>query len=126
MRYPLYRESRGQIELRSGRPIAELSVENVEAGRLGADDLGIHEKTLREQARIADEAGFAPLARNLALAAELTRLPDAKILEIYEALRRPGRGADLEALAREAEGTWGARQAAAFIREAAGRDPSHR
>jgi len=120
VRYPLYREARSRLTLRSGRPIDELSVENLEAGGLSAGDLGIHEETLREQARIAEESGFSPLSRNLALAAELTRLPDPKILEIYEALRRGDGGADLEALAREAEDTWGATTTAAFIREAAG------
>jgi len=123
VRYPLYRAARDRLTLRSGRPIDELCVENLEAGGLGADDLGIHEETLREQARIAEESGFVPLSRNLALAAELTRLPDAKILEIYEALRRGGGDADLEALAREAEATWGATRTAAFIREAARHDP---
>jgi propanediol dehydratase small subunit len=119
MRYPLYQEARRQITLRSGRPIAELSLERLQAGSLGADDLGIHEETLRQQARIAEAAGFEPLARNLERAAELTRLPDAKILEIYEALRRGGRRAALETLAREIEQAYGASLTAAFLREAA-------
>ena len=119
MKYPLYREARGRITLPSGRPIEEFSVESLEAGRLGAEDLGIHEETLRQQAQIAEEAGFAPLARNLERAAELTRLPAAKILAIYEALRRGTEGAELEALAREVEQDYGAVQTAEFIREAA-------
>ncbi len=93
MKYPLYREDRGRIKLPSGRPIDEFSAESLEAGRLGAEDLGIHAETLRQQAAIAEEAGFPQLARNLARAAELTRLPEKKILEIYETLRRrPGDG----------------------------------
>jgi len=120
VKYPLYRESRGRITLRSGRPIDELSAANLEAGRLDPGDLGIHEDTLREQARIAEGAGFAPLSHNLLLAAELSRVPDAKILEIYEALRRGARGERLTALVREVEETWGATRTAAFIREAAG------
>jgi len=124
VRYPLYRDARPRITLPSGRPIEEFSLENLEAGRLGAEDLGIHEQTLREQARIAEEAGFTALARNLDRAAELTRVPAAKILEIYEALRRGGGGAALEALAREIEETHGARLTAAFVREAAAAAPS--
>lgn len=123
MRYPLYRHARDRITLRNGRPLAALSLEDLEAGRLGADDLGIQEETLRRQARIAEEAGFAPLARNLERAAELTRLPDEKILEIYEALRRGGRRPALEALAREIEQAYGASLTAAFLREAAAAEP---
>ena len=119
MRYPLYREARAEVALRSGRPIAELCLEHLQAGRLGAEDLGIHEETLRRQARIAEEAGFRPLARNLERAAELTRLPDARILEIYEALRRGGHREALETLARDIEDGYGARLTAAFLREAA-------
>jgi len=119
VKYPLYRDDREAIRLPSGRPIGEFSLESVEAGRLGAEDLGIHEETLRRQARIAEEAGFRPLARNLERAAELTRVPAPKILEIYEALRRGGQDTKLEALAREVEQEYGAKVTAAFIREAA-------
>ena len=119
MKYPLYREARPRIALPSGRPIEDFSLANLQAGRLGPEDLGIHERTLDEQSRIAEEAGFPALARNLARAAELTRLPDAKILEIYEALRRGEGGAALEALARELERAYGASLTAAFVREAA-------
>lgn len=123
MRYPLYQKDHARITLASGRPIADLSLEHVQEGRLGASDLGIHEETLRQQARIADEAGFAPLGRNLERAAELTRLPDAKILEIYDALRRGERRAALEDLAREIEQAYGASLTAAFLREAAALEP---
>lgn len=119
MKYPLYGDARAQLTLPSGRPIADLSLESLRAGRLSASDLGIHERTLREQARIAGEAGFAPLARNLERAAELTRVPDAKILQVYEALRRGDRRVTLEALAREIEQDYGATRTAAFLREAA-------
>jgi len=119
MKYPLYRNGREGLRLPSGRPIEDFSADNLAAGRLGPEDLGVHEETLRAQAGIAEEAGFAPLARNLERAAELTRVPAAKILEIYEALRRGTRRADLEALADEVEEKHDARVTAAFIREAA-------
>ena len=121
MKYPLYREARERIPLPSGRPVEEFSVESLEAGRLGAEDLGIHAETLRAQAALAEEAGFAPLARNLERAAELTRVPAEKILEIYEALRRGTGGTALEALAAEVARDYDAVLTAAFIREAAGR-----
>jgi propanediol dehydratase small subunit len=123
VRYPLYREARSRITLPSGRPIEDFTLKQLQAGTLGAGDLGIHEETLRQQARIAEEAGFAPLGRNLERAAELTRLPDAKILEIYQALRRGERRAALEVLAREIEQAYGATLTAAFLREAAALEP---
>ena len=119
MKYPLYREARAEIALPSGRPIAEFSLERLRAGQLGPADLGIHAETLRQQARIAEEAGFAALGRNLRRAAELVRLPDAKVLEVYDALRRGGPRAVLDALAREIEEAHEAHLTAAFLREAA-------
>jgi len=116
---PLYRHARESIALRSGRPVADLSLESLRAGNIAAGDLGIHEETLRLQARLAAEAGFAPLARNLERAAELTRVPDEKVLEIYEALRRGGDRARLQELARALEQSYGATVTAAFLREAA-------
>jgi propanediol dehydratase small subunit len=122
VKYPLYREARTQIILPSGRPVDEFSLESLEEGALGAEDLGIHERTLRAQATMAEEAGFSPLARNLERAAELTRLPAEKILRIYEALRRNRDVKTLEALAREVEEDHDAVLTALFIREAAGQD----
>jgi propanediol dehydratase small subunit len=120
---PLYRSARGRLRLASGRPIDQLSLDQLQAGGLAAADLGIHADTLREQARIAEQAGFGPLARNLERAAELTGVPDAKILEIYDCLRRGGPRAALEALAREIELAYGASRTAAFLREAAAEEP---
>ena len=120
---PLYRSALGRLRLASGRPIEQLSLDRLQAGGLAAEDLGIHADTLREQARIAAQAGFVPLARNLERAAELTGVPDAKILEIYDCLRRGGPRASLEALAREIELGYGATRTAAFLREAAAEQP---
>ena len=117
MKYPLYREARETLRLPSDRPIDDFSFEQL--NELGPEDLGIREETLRQQARIAEEAGFVSLARNLERAAELTRVPAAKILEIYEALRRGPDGAEIARLAAELEETYEAKATAAFIREAA-------
>ena len=119
MKYPLYRHDRARIALPSGRSIDDLSLAQLQGDRLGTADLGITEETLRRQAQVAEEAGFPALARNLERAAELTRLPDAKILEIYDALRRGGQGEVLDALAREVEEAYGATVVAAFLRAAA-------
>jgi propanediol dehydratase small subunit len=118
VKYPLYREARENLRLPSGRPIDAFSSEQLRDGELGPEDLGIHQETLRRQARIAEDAGFVSLARNLERAAELTRVPAEKILEIYEALRRGQSAAEIARLATELEETYEAKATAAFIREA--------
>ena len=120
MKYPLYKHARKDLRLPSERPLTDLSVDSLHAEKITSNDLGIHEATLRNQSRIAEQEGFRQLAENLSRAAELTRLPDETLLEIYEALR-PGRSSqsDLEKLASELEETYDAPLNAAFIREAA-------
>jgi propanediol dehydratase small subunit len=73
------------------------------------------------QAAIAQDAGRDRLAMNFERAAELTAVPDDRILEIYNALR-PYRStqAELLAIADDLEHRYQARLCAAFVREAAG------
>lgn len=120
MKYPLYEESRSRLLLPSRRPIEDFSLENLLAGKLGPEDLGISEETLRKQAELAGRAGFPQVAKNLERAAELTRVPDSELLEIYQALR-PGRSTpeELEQLAERILRVYRAPVTAAFIREAA-------
>ncbi len=120
MEYPFYLNSRGLLRLPGGRPLEELTVEAVVEGRVEPGEIGIDPQTLRAQADVAEAAGFRQLAASLRRAAELAPLPDAKILEIYEALR-PGRSSPerLEAVARELEEVHRAPLTAAFVREAA-------
>ena len=72
------------------------------------------------QAEIADGIGRNQFAANLRRAAELTAIPDTRILEIYNALR-PYRStkAELLAIAEEMEDKYAAKINAAFVREAA-------
>ncbi len=78
------------IRALSGKPVENLTVEAVRAGEIGVADLRIHPDTLERQAVVAEEHGNPQLAENMRRAAELTRLPDAEVLSVYEALR-PGR-----------------------------------
>ena len=102
-----------------GGPALDLTVESVLAGEVTADDLRIDPSTLRAQAEVAERHHNAQLAANLRRAAELARLPDARVLAIYEALR-PGRSttAELEAVAAGLDGV-DAPLCAALVREAA-------
>lgn len=118
--YPLGEHKREEIKTATGQPLTEITLEALREGRVRAEDLAIHAETLLEQAAIAEEAGFPHLAANLRRAAELTRIPNDKILAIYEALR-PYRVTyeRLLALAEEIERDYGAIENAAFLREAA-------
>jgi len=119
-RYPLGEHERERIVSRTGRPLGELTLENVRAGQVDAGDLTIHPDTLRAQAAIAEEAGFPQLAANLRRAAELATVPNERVFAIYEALR-PYRVTyeQLRALADELEREYAAPENARFLREAA-------
>ena len=76
--------------------------------------------TLQKQAAKALAAGFAQLSYNLVRAAELTKVPDEELLEIYELLR-PGRST-YEQLLRTADNLevkYAASETAAYVRDAA-------
>ena len=104
---------------RSGRPLDELTMHALHAGTLASSDFGISREQLEVQAAAAQAAHHPQLADNLRRAAELTRLSNERVFEIYDLLR-PGRATcgELTALAHDL-----ARQEmprlSAFISEAA-------
>ena len=109
----------GTVQAKSGRPVSELTLDAVRRGEIGLEDLRIHPDTLERQAEVAEQHANPQLAQNLRRAAELTRLADAEVLAIYEALR-PGRAshAELTALAGSLAGR-GLPRCAALVAEAA-------
>ena len=118
--YPLGEHHADEIRSHSGVPLEQFTLEAVAAGRIGPEDATIHRETLEMQARIAEEAGYPELAANLKRAAELTDIPNQRILEIYEALRPRRRTYfQLLALSQEIAGMYGADATARYIREAA-------
>jgi propanediol dehydratase small subunit len=108
------------VRTTSGRTLDELTIEAVLAGELTAEDLCISPDTLRRQADVAEAAGYRQLAENLRRAAELTRISNQEVLDIYNALR-PGRTTygQLIELADRLENDLDAPLNAAFVREAA-------
>ncbi len=119
-RYPLGEHEGEGITSRTGRPLSELTMENVRAGQIDQGDFTIHPDTLRAQAEIAEEAGFCQLGANLRRAAELATIPQEKVLAIYEALRPYRLTYDqLLALADELDEAYNAHENAALVREAA-------
>lgn len=108
------------LATRSGRPLAEITEAAAAAETLAIDDLQISAATLQAQATIARAHGYTQLGQNLTRAAELTAVPNAEILRMYELLR-PGRASYdvLRALAAELEERYGAVETAALVRDAA-------
>lgn len=119
MNYPLSENAIEQLKAASGRPWRDITAEAVSAGELSLADVQISAATLRAQAEIAREAGYTQLAENLIRAAELTAVPNAEVLQMYERLR-PGRAtaAELSALAETLEHRYGAAECARLVREA--------
>lgn len=118
--YPLRENALDELLTYSGRPLADITPEAIAAGELSGDDLRIHADTLRQQAEIARECGYPQLAANLMRAAELTDVPNDELLKIYELLR-PERASydELVRLADYLVETYGAKENAAFIKQAA-------
>jgi propanediol dehydratase small subunit len=115
--YPLI-DHADDLHAMSGRPLREVTLDALED--LSITDVQISPATLRAQAEIARQAGFRQLATNLTRAAELTAVPNAELLRMYEMLR-PQRAsqAELLALADELEGSYQAIENAQLVREAA-------
>jgi len=104
----------------SGRKLNELRIEDVLGGELSSEDFSISAETLRSQAQAAMDAGYSQVAENLLRAAELTRLSNEEVLNIYDKLR-PGRTTypEMKTIAERLESDFNAPLTAAFIREAA-------
>jgi propanediol dehydratase small subunit len=117
--YPVGERRPDLVTTASGRPLIEVTVDAVVAGEITPDELRISPEALHRQAQVAAASGRPALVANFERAAELTHVPDGRLLEIYEALRpRRSTRAQLEAIAVELETVHGAPLTAAFVREA--------
>ncbi|WP_129114733.1 diol dehydratase small subunit [Halegenticoccus tardaugens] len=117
--YPLANDPEA-VATPDGVPMSDITLDALLAGEVAGEDVRITADTLEKQARVAEENGRPQVARNFRRAAELTAVPDDRILEIYNALRPSG--AEKEALldiADELESEYGATINAAHVREAA-------
>lgn len=118
--YPLASKHPEWVKTATNKTLDEFTLENVLSNKVTAQDMRITPETLRIQASIAKDAGRDRLAMNFERAAELTAVPDDRILEIYNALR-PFRSTkeELLAIADDLENRYQAKICAAFVREAA-------
>ncbi|MFN8490707.1 MAG: diol dehydratase small subunit [Caldilineaceae bacterium] len=119
-KYPLMENQVTDLHAASGRNVNEINLEAALSGELSPADLQINAETLRAQAQIAAQAGFAQLAENLSRSAELTAVPNEELLRMYSVVR-PGRStyAELQTLAETLEKTYNAPLNAQLVREAA-------
>lgn len=108
------------VHSKTGKPLSELTLESVLEGELTPEDLSIGAETLLHQADAAEAGGYRHVAQSLRRAAELTKLTNEEVLEIYKTLR-PGRAthAGLLEIAERLESELGAPLTASLIREAA-------
>ncbi len=92
----------------TGKPLSAITLEAVVKGDITAEEIRITPETLQLQSQVAEKAGRPQLARNMLRAAELTKVSDERILQIYNALR-PYRStkAELLAIADELEQKYG-------------------
>jgi propanediol dehydratase small subunit len=118
--YPLSEKRRDLITTAKGRSIDDITLDAVMEGEVEADEIRVTPEILEYQAQIAESIGRPQLAANMRRAAELTAVPDDRILEIYNTLR-PDRATKEELLeiADELENEYDAQINADLIREAA-------
>ncbi len=117
--YPLS-DHPDQVETPDGTKLSEITLEKVVEGEIDGEELVIAPETLEKQAQIAENEGRPQLAQNFRRAAELTAVPDDRILEIYNALRPSGAEKEkLHDIADELENEYDATINAEHVREAA-------
>jgi propanediol dehydratase small subunit len=118
--YPLSERQPERLKTPSGLSFNEIDLEAVLSGKIQMEDLRVTSEALECQAEIAEATGRHQLAENLRRAGELARVPEGRILQIYQMLR-PGRATE-EALmkaAEELESHYQAFRCARFVRDAA-------
>ena len=118
--YPMGEKSKDKVKTPSGHTLDDIEFKKIVSGETSGSELRITAETLNHQADIARSVDRDQFAKNLERAAELTKVEDERILEIYNALR-PYRSTkqDMLDIADELENEYGAVINAEFIREAA-------
>ncbi len=119
--YPIAEKRPDSVRARSGKPLADITLDAVVAGDVDMGDLSIHPDVLLRQAEIARAAGRSTLAQNFERAADLVDVPQAMVMQAYEILR-PGRArskGEILEMAETLRMTYGAERIADFMVEAA-------
>lgn len=118
--YPLSVNRQDLLRTPTGKPLSALTMDAVVAGEITAEDLRISAETLQLQAALAESVHRRQLAQNFRRAAELTAVPDAEVLAMYNALRpRASSREALISIAENLESKYHATVCGALVREAA-------
>ena len=118
--YPLSEKRRDLVKTSSDKTLDDITLDAVMNGEIGSDEIRITPEILEYQAQICESINRPQLAANMRRAAELTRVPDDRLLEIYNALRPNISTKDeLLAIASELENEYDAKINADHVREAA-------
>lgn len=118
--YPLYEKRPELIKTQTGKFIDDINLENILSGKVTPADCRISAETLEYQAQIEDSAENPQVAANFRRAAEMTRIPDDRIIKIYNCMRpNVSTKQELLDIAEELETKYDAKINAALIREAA-------
>ena len=118
--YPLYEKHPELIRTQTGRAVDEINMENILSGKITPLDCRISAETLVYQAEIQESFGNPQIGANFRRAAEMTRIPDERILQIYNRMRpHVSTKEELLAIADELETQYEARINAALLRETA-------
>lgn len=87
MRYPLGEYEKEQIASKTGKKLADLTLDEVLKGNVTADDIKISKEMLARQGAVCIENDNPAMASNFERAAELVDVPDDVILMMYNKLR---------------------------------------
>lgn len=118
--YPIYEKHPELIKTQTGKTVDAINIDNILSGKITPDDCKISPETLEYQAQIQESFGNPQVAANFRRAAEMTRIPDERILEIYNCMRpNVSTKQELLRVADELETKYHATINAALVREAA-------
>lgn len=118
--YPLYEKHPELIKTQTGKSIDEINMENILSGKVMPSDCRISAETLVYQAEIQESFGNPAIGANFRRAAEMTRIPDDRIIQIYNRMRpHVSTKEELLAIAEELETTYDAKINGALLRETA-------
>ena len=118
--YPLSVNRPELLHTPTGKTLDDLTMAAVVSGDITSEDLRISPETLKLQGQLAAAAGRRQLAENFQRASEMTTIPDAEVLAMYNSLRpNASSAAQLEEIASRLESTYSATTCASLVREAA-------
>lgn len=118
--YPLYEKHPELIKTHTGKSVDEINMKNILSGKVKPEDCRISAETLIYQAEIQESFGNPQIGANFRRAAEMTRIPDERILQIYNQMRpHVSTKEELLAIAEELETKYNAKLNAALLRETA-------